>query len=436
MNLKNIRTDENNFIVYDDEFIKFFMGNNIYEPLSPLNLIYNNDYSIINRFDIIYNNFDKLNERFKNQTKLTRLKYIDKTLDNTLVLFNPDEYKLEGEVINTSLVDTTYQKTNSDYIIETTCNVYKKMKHKFQKTIPYIDIMVNGYHCRTLKANDENIFTVGSRSNNCFKVGGDGDSFLKYTATSLHGRVITISDKNDRLLAMIPIIRNGNVLTCNSIESSMIDSHDFMKKMFEVLEIIGQKMIEESEKYESEQEKISLLVVGNYKNNIENFYKYEVIDNNYQFKPILDYNQVIATNLGVGAKGFYILSKKDTDSEKTYKLFTPNHIYLDERQTVEEVEIDMLEEDEKESIQLIINSINFELNKDFININDLIKIEYNEDWYIAMGKDFNLYSGLVGDDDRAKNEFMEYLVLEKEYIRCCKEYFDDTHSYIEKNQKI
>ena len=77
---------------------------------------------------------------------------------------------------------------------------------------------------------------------------------------------------------MIPFVRNGNVLLCNSIESINVKNIDYMRNIFDVAKTAFEQMINISSLNESKEESISLVLMGNYKNQIEKIGGYEMPD--------------------------------------------------------------------------------------------------------------------------------------------------------------
>ena len=416
--LENINYD-NEKIVYNEEFIKFFIGDNLKQPYSLLNLTYQNRTSLIYNLNHLYINFDILNSRFKKQNHFTKSQYFEYVLNKKKILLRPDEYVLEGDIIDTCVADPSFQNLSEQKIVYNIREIYSKMRYYFKKSIPYIKGTYGKYRYETLKASDPYHFILGSATKCCYRIGGDADSLIRYIINSEYGRVVVIKNENNEIEGMIPILRNGNIIICNSVESLKVKNMKEMKELFEVLEHIGSEFIKISKKYENDEERIKALVVGNYKNKIHKFNKYEKVDNNISLRliPIHDEGETIYNNLGENALGIYIIKKELSLSKIDFdNLFKPSHIYYDPREEVYEVELDMLNDYEIESIQKIIDSINYELSLPNIDVKSLIRIEFNKDWYIGITNDYKLYNGISSKDKRAYVEYLEYLKLEAEFI--------------------
>ena len=71
-----------------------------------------------------------------------------------------------------------------------------------------------GYNYETLKANSPEVFSVGADTGCCFKIGGQSDSFVKYCAKDKNARVLVVKNKDGKVVAMSPMVRNGNLILC------------------------------------------------------------------------------------------------------------------------------------------------------------------------------------------------------------------------------
>ena len=132
--------------------------------------------------------------------------------------------------------------------------------------------------------------------------------------------------------------------------------------------------------------------------------------------------------MGIDSHGFYEIFI-DRDFEYTSKcLFAPDVIYNDPRKRVNGVEIEMLNDIQKERLKKIINSICYSSGMELINISDLLKVDFNDDWFIAIDKKYHIYSLIVGEDKRAYDEYDEFLLLEKEFCS----FFDEDGNFKER----
>lgn len=405
---------ENRKIIYKTDFIKFFMGSRLDDPGSLLNLIYEGETSLRAHIENLYYSFEQLFERYKSQKQYGRKQFFENFFNKSKIAFNPDEYLLEGHIINSYFENRHLQNLKSVDFVKGVREVYRSMKHNYQKSIPYVSGSYGEYTYETLKANDPELLSVGSDTDCCFKIGGQADSFVRYCANDKNGRVLAIKNKNGRLVAMVPMVRNGNLILCNTVESNNKKSLAFMTKMFEILEIFSERMFAISEKNESENTRIRSVLCGNHVNDINQFGKYEEIDS-YYYGKLAPLNPYVSCNMAIDSNGFYCIKSDEYFSMNDFYSFSPDVVYDDPRDEPLELEIDCLDDDRLSVIQCRIDAIAFESNYQKVDLKKATMVIFNEDWFIVVDKFGNIHSSIVGDDTRALEEYNEYLELEKTY---------------------
>lgn len=403
-------------IVYDEQFINFF-----FSPNGLLKSILNNDYEISQNVDVIYAGFSEYEKRFKTQHIYNKIDFYKDLLKNGILRpLDPDLAPLEGSIINECVDNKKFQSfTNDTSIIQNVSEEYRKMRHNYQKTIPYVSGTKDGYYYETLSCDDPNLFVMGSKTNCCFKIGGEADSFVRYCAENVNGRVLVIKDSKENVCAMIPFVRNGNVLLCNSIESISVKNIDYMRNIFDVAKTAFEKMINISSLNENKEESISLVLMGNYKNQIERIGGYEMMPMgliNYENLRPLNETPDMYVNMGGYDYANYIITKKDDASLYTTSSFEATVRYLDPRMETKEIEKEYITEEDITNI----NKIYYEKTLGILDLSHALKIIYNKDFFILINDDYSIISCIVGSDPRAINEYNEYLSLEKEYAS----YFD------------
>ncbi len=390
-----------------ESFINLFMGKNINDPNSLLNTIYGEDFDIIKlNINYVFNCWDNIELRFQNQQIDSKTKFIKRLLSESKYLLKPDEYKLEGEIIEKCLDDRKFVHVSTDTLVNTLRSLYSNMKHNYIKSIPYVSGNYEKYHYETLLADDPKLFKMGSDTNCCFKLCGDATNFVEYCAVCPHGRVIHITDENNKTCAMIPILRNGNLILANSIESERFNDFSFMKKMFDILKLISDEFISISSKQESEKEHIMAVIIGNYKNQINRFLSLEK-ETELSFSTVSPLKDDLYFNGGGFDWTNYYISKRDDYNPSNVKRFESNTVYLDPRSEIIEIEYDELNED----IVKLINSISYEFDKEFIDVSNIQRIAFNKDWFVILTKDLNIIHKKVGNDPRAQLEYEERLNL-------------------------
>lgn len=410
IDLNDVKVIDNN-IFYNRDFIKFFVGDSFMEPTSLLNLIYNDKSILGNNIEELYYCFDKLCDKFREQKLLSRTAFFEQSFFESRVLVDPDEYKLEGSIINSYYDDRKYQELTFFEAVKRLRSVYKLMRHNYQKSIPYVSGDYKDYKYEMLRANDPSLFKMGSLCDCCFKLGGDASSFVEYCALDKNARVLCVND-DDRVVAMIPMVRNGNLVLCNSIESKYKKDFNFMKDMFKILEIASNDIIKISSSKEGEDNVIGAVLIGNYINDVKKFGEYRAVSSFEIDDDCIELlEEGIYSNISAKYCGNYYISYDKRFDYKCFRRFDPDFIYDDPRSRVLELESEYITDDVKKCI----NSIYYELEKKVINFDDALKVIFNDDWFIFIDEKHKMISGIVGKDSRAMMEYQEYLELEREY---------------------
>ena len=405
-----------NDIIYKNSFINFIVGKNLNDKNSIINKMLDNDTDLASKLNFLFNYWEEIEKRFNKQTLYTKTAFIERLLSVSRIFFEADEYKLEGDIINSYIDNKRHQSLEIDDIIEEVRKTYKEMKHNYHKTIPYISGDYENYSYETLKADDPVLFSVGASTDNCFKIGGQATSFVKYCALNPNGRVVVIKDKKNNIVAMIPMVRNGNLVLCNSIESNYVNDTEFMKKMFEILKIIGDSFIQMSEEKEDKNTCIKAVLVGNYKNKIDEITDLEK-ESELPFEVLSTNDALISSNLGGFDYTNYFVSKSHDYNYRDITSFNSSIRYLDPRDEVLDLEVEQLNEE----VVNLLNSIKYESCGNVIDTDNIYRVIFNKDWFILIDKNFNVESYIVGKDKRAYVEYNEYLSLVSEFIKNAKE---------------
>lgn len=404
-------------IVYNEDFIKFFMGNKMTDSTSILNLIYDDNTTLGHNLENLYYSFGDLYSRYKQQNTFNKKVFFEEFFRNSKMCFNPDEYELEGDIINSYFYNRKHQSLKPIDFVKGVRDTYREMKHNYKKSIPYVKGEMFGYTYETLKANSPEVFSVGADTGCCFKIGGQSDSFVKYCAKDKNARVLVVKNKDGKVVAMSPMIRNGNLVICNSIESINVNSNVFMEKMFQILESASSQIIDISMNYEGFVNGIQAVLCGNYKNFIEQFDRYKSLD----IREITDFARcypladVINCNLGMDANGYYYIKSIPGFDFDMARSFDPEFSYKDPRNIPTKLEIDCLGDEEKLAIQKKIDAIAFEAGSIRVSLDNALIVIYSDDWYVVVDNNYEVYSAIVGSDPRAYYTYIEYLEVEREY---------------------
>jgi len=391
--------------------------NNTYEPIIKPNFVQfiisekkNNNTTIkrmirgeldliIDEFPNLYNNFDRFQHTIGKKIHLNKL--IPLLKENPFMLL-PNEYKLTKEIINNIIKSYGYSdilnnndttSVDNNECIKEACNFYHNyLEKRTTSSIPrVIGTTKDNYQYEVLKLDDPIILTLGYQTGCCFRLTGASRGFLEYCSESLYARVIVIKNDKDEICSIIPIIRNGNVIAGNSIESN---SKANGGKVYNALKCAYDDILKISNQYE--EKPIIACCVTDLHSNVSPYNKQSIKKNIFPINEYPFYTNYSETT--------YIISSLENKTENNFELYTPNAIYLDERPDILLYHWNMQDIETKNEIEKRIKSITYQLNisEEYLYFSKYIIC--NEDWYLKVD-----YDGIKGHflpkDIRAIEEF-------------------------------
>lgn len=388
--------------ILNQEFIQFVIGEKK-DNNTTIKRMLRGELDIIKKeFTNIYNNFDKYQRTIGKKIHLNKL--LTLLQGDSFMLF-PNEYKLTKDIINNVIrsfkypdtaearahEETNDNETNKKYVTEI-CNFYHNyLEKRVTSSIPrVVGNTEEGYSYEVLKLDDPIIMTLGYLTGCCFRLNGASKEFLRYCSESIYARVIVIKNGNGEICSMIPIIRNGNVVVGNSIETN---TKGFGRKVYNALKSAYNDILKVSSIYE-EQPIIACLV-----SNLHlNCYSTKAVEQ--QIFPIR--NKRFYTNYDCNT---YIVSTQENKEEKDFELYTPNAIYFDERPEILVYNWRMNNTTEKAEVEKRMKSIQYKINQSNVDHLYYAKcIICSEDWFLKVD-----YDGIFGEylekDSRAIEEF-------------------------------
>lgn len=429
--------------------VEFEKMNNNYEPIINKSLIQfligdkkDNNTTIkrilrgelnllVDEFSNLYNNF----ERFQNKIgKKIHLNKLIPLLKESPYILLPNEYKLTKDIIDNIIKSYRYNdiNENNNYInnLETkewvleACKFYHEyLEKRIISSIPRVYGITNdNYSYEVLKLDNPIIMTLGYITRCCFRLNGESREFLKYCSKSLHARVVVIRNPMNEICSMIPIIRNGNVIAGNSIESNYKGGP---QNIYDALKNAFDDIIKVSNEYEE-----NPIIAGCVTNLHSNAMAYSNKPISKRFSPISDtgfYNNYNAQTCIVS-----ILSDK---SEKDFVDYTPAAIYLDERPNILEYYYEINNPEIKYEIMNRINSINYIINKqeDYIWLGNYTIC--SEDWYIKVHYK-EIYGQCLQKDPRAIEEYNTIMQYLKTYLENNSVYNISSNEFISEEDGI
>ncbi len=173
---------------------------------------------IVDNLGLIISKWDKIKEYTTNlDLDINSMSLIN--IENILTLINfannPLAKILDKNVIKSTYDDGYYEVLDLNKRIEILMNLFKDSFKRVNSTIPYLDYIDNDYEIKVLDTYNQDIFKCISGS--LYKVGAIGNDFLHYTILNKNGMQLGIY-YNNKLVAKILGVRNGNTLYLNALE--------------------------------------------------------------------------------------------------------------------------------------------------------------------------------------------------------------------------
>mgnify|MGYP004576723377 FL=1 len=270
-------------------------------------------------------------------------------------------------------------------------------------------------YCETVSRNDPKLLVIGYRTNNCFRMNGDAFILFKKAIKSKHMRVLVISTKEKKDIAMVLLGRNGNVLIGQGIEISVsFRNKEYREKIYNIIKKFMKELMDEMNRNADE---IVATVMGNSNANVMEFNS-SVLP--FRITPIIDNS--LNDNYYNGFNHYqYLLDLYDNKTLRDIKLYTPSKEYYGARKSVSYFHGKYLNiEAEK-----IIFSISCQANTQISRItnlskHDMVEIYYNDDWYVIVLDNGEIESACLDYDERARCEYNACLDSLRNKVRCRK----------------
>lgn len=378
------------------DFIQFLIGNKK-DKNTTLKRVLRKELDIIyDNFANIYSYLERYQNVIGNKIHLNNL--IPLLEDNQYFLL-PSEYKFTTKLIDDIIKSYKYTDvigevkndcSTNEIVHQAVCFYHDYLEKRTICSIPRVfGITSDNYSYEVLKLNDPSILTIGYKTKCCFRLNGGSKEFLKYCSSSPYARVIVIRNELNEICSMTPIVRNGNIINGNSIESKNSLGND--EYIFKALKMAMEDIINLSQKYE--ENPITIGSVTNLHNNIPKDNKKIVAQPIYPIR-----NNNFYTNYG---NPTYLIA--GDDNIQNIKLYQPEAIYYDERPAIL---INYPDQNDEYIIQEINNRIacvDYILKKENINRYAIYTV-CSEDWYLTVS-----YYGIDGEylstDPRAREEY-------------------------------
>lgn len=395
--------------VIDSRFIHFMFETQ--KSNHFIDMFQDKNSELYKRWYYLYNNYDEILEKCHNEITLKKVISIleAEKYDVDRKLITPDNYLLNHNSFLENIILGNKTKYSNNEVLRKVNDIYSKMKQRVESSIPYVRGKgKSGYTYEVMKLDDIQIFELGYKANCCIRTLDIAHNHLLHAALCRNGRVLIIYDKLGDIAAFCPLKRNGNVLIANSIEcvdKQIKKNGHFMLDAFnEAIESIVNISKQSNEP-------IHLVCIGR---NSSLKPDAEPFPNNYPTPTIFEKDDETYKNTDIYHKSLDIVYQDINFSFKNIQSKNPSVSYMDPREEVKYFDFftnRFHNDDEKENMINIINSIHYSANPD--NYTPISKYSVRtvycaKDWYIA-----ETYQGLIGEyletDYRAKEEFDSYM---------------------------
>lgn len=379
----NIKNRNNKNI---DIFQSFFINN--------IESILNNEYNeLFLNFDYFYNSLDFFIEKLG--TKLNKNKVLT-LLKERYTSYEIENPEITGDIIE-DMISSYYHKygitDEESEIISKNMKAYnEKLKNKTKTSILKTDKKrIENYTFEMIPLSDSRNLVMGYRAGNCFRINGDALVLFNSFLTNPHMRLLSISTDEYKDFGMVLLMRNGNVLIAQGIETSKrIPKELTGEKLYNATKEVIEKIMNEMNN-NNDEIVASIIGLSNsntspYNKNILPFIIKPILnnDNNY-YNGIDCYQGLLSLKEGKTINDIKLFIPKNLYDEKNNRIYIRNH--NEPHNSINYMEV--------EKVFLSLRYARFkEMTKDeLINYYDMLvkkKEEYlicTNDWYIIKFQD-------------------------------------------------
>lgn len=395
----------------DQDIFKNYLFGNKTEYNNPIRKMLNGTFiELFINFDYFHNNLpyfiSKIGKKLKQET-------LQLLLRERFLTTDPTTPEITGE-IREDMLSSYYhkyisQQTPEDEVITLNTNAYTtKLRNKYKSSIPQIVLETqNEIVPELLSLSDPRNLTHGYRAGNCFRINGDASILFSQFLDSEHMRILSFSTQEHKDYAMVLLMRNGNTLIAQGIETSKWVPDELKgKKLYD----LAKKVLKEIMNYMNKNgDEIVATIIGATNSNVSN-YNNTVLP--FLVSPILENGN----NYYNGISNYQCLL--DIAPGKTIsdiKLYIPENRYYDRREPVLTTNNNYFDP----RIEKRIISLRFQrsqTSEGFTFYQEMAKhrekqTTCNKDWYITLFTDGTIDSFLSDTKDpRAKEEYQQELV--------------------------
>lgn len=361
-------------------------------------------------FDYFYNNNQYFVDKLGKKLPLDRLKLL---LEERFITTEPTTPEITAE-LKEDMLSSYYHKysettTEPKEVIDKNIDLFtEKLRNKYASSIPQIPLQSDDEEIKVelLNLSDPRNLTHGYRSGNCFRVNGDAAILFSKFLDSDHMRILSFSTPEHKDYAMVLLMRNGNVLIGQGIETSKWVPQELKGKRLYDLTKNALKQV--MNYMNSRGDEIVGTIIGATNENVT------VYNNNY-LPFIVSPNLENSSNYYNGVSTYQcLLDLAPSKTISDMKAYVPEIRYYDQREQVLSRKNNYPHQD----IERRIISLRFQRTKtvegfsfyeQMLNKREQETI-CNKDWYITVFTDGTVDS-FISDtkDHRAKEEYQTHL---------------------------
>ena len=397
-----------------ETFQEFLFGNKKDEENNMRQMLKGSFNELFNNFDYLYNlvaHFVEMLGKKLNKNKVSTL------LKERYIAPNIENPELDGITLH-DMIASYYNKygisASEAEIINKNLQAYnEKLKKKTSTSIPKTDIpKIGDYTFDMISLTDARNLVMGYRAGNCFRINGNAFMLFNEFLTNPHMRLISISTDEYKDFGMILLMRNGNVLIAQGIETSnfipdTITGEKLYEAAKEAIECIMSRINEEDDEIVASIIGLSNSNTAPYNHNILPFIINPLLEDNHQFYNGIDNYQAL-------------LAIKNEKTLRDIKLYTPSKLYNEQSHQIFRRSNRPYDSHNYREIEKILMSLRYAKFKQtpreemiyyyssLVEKRELYTI-CTHDWFITVFQDGSIDSFINSSDQEIINEYQKEL---------------------------
>ncbi len=182
---------------------------------------------IVDNLGLIINNIDTIRKEYSNYFPDEEINLINMSKVLKLISYDIDviSKSIDRDIIKSVTDDDYYIDTDVRNRIKNLEFLYKESFKKVSSTVPYVDLTMDDYHIFVVDNYNQDMFRYAPYTN--YRIGARGNDFLHYVVLNKNGIKIII-EKDNKIIATVLGVRNGNTLYLNKVEGLKDDNYEVL----------------------------------------------------------------------------------------------------------------------------------------------------------------------------------------------------------------